>query len=167
MQAADKHITNTQGGFGRPERSCMCKILFDVPGRPQGKARARTVHKSSKTMSFTPDNTVLYENLIKTCYMAASKKIYENKEPLRIHITAYFSPPLSTSKKRRSRMLSGAEYPVKKPDADNIAKVVCDALNGVAYLDDVQVCDLNVEKKYGPTAKVSVEIESIGGDGLA
>lgn len=145
----------------------MCKIYFDVPGKPQGKARARTVRNNDKTVSYTPDSTVLYENLIKTCYMSVSKKIYRNKEPLSIHITAYFSPPVSTSKKKCAMMLAGSEYPVKKPDADNIAKVVCDALNGVAYLDDTQVCCLTVDKKYGPTAKVSVEIEPMGGDKLA
>lgn len=145
----------------------MCKIYFDVPGKPQGKARARTVRNNGKTLSYTPDNTVLYENLIKTCYMSASKKIYESKEPLSIHITAYFSPPVSTSKKKCAMMLAGSEYPVKKPDADNIAKVVCDALNGVAYLDDTQVCCLTVDKKYGPIAKLSIKIEPVGGDELA
>ena len=33
-----------------------------------------------------------------------------------------------------------------KPDADNIAKLVLDALNGVAYDDDSQVVELTVKK---------------------
>ena len=48
-------------------------------------------------------------------------------------------------------------YPTKKPDADNIAKVVCDALNGLAYKDDAQVIDLTVHKRFGDP-KVIVKI---------
>lgn len=40
------------------------------------------------------------------------------------------------------------ELPCKKPDADNIAKVICDALNKVAYGDDTQICELEVHKRY-------------------
>lgn len=45
-------------------------FTFTVPGKPQGKARARTFHnsKSDKMSSVTPEKTVLYENLIKTCF---------------------------------------------------------------------------------------------------
>ena len=45
-------------------------------------------------------------------------------------------------------MTSGKLKPCKKPDADNIAKVVSDALNGIVYEDDSQICDLNVKKLY-------------------
>ena len=45
-------------------------------------------------------------------------------------------------------MESGELLPCKKPDADNIAKVVCDALNKVAYDDDTQICNLYVCKRY-------------------
>ena len=38
--------------------------------------------------------------------------------------------------------------PTKKPDADNIGKVVLDALNGIAYEDDKQVIELRVSKQY-------------------
>lgn len=44
----------------------METVRFTVPGAPKGKARARTVHgKGGGTFSYTPEQTVLYENLIK------------------------------------------------------------------------------------------------------
>lgn len=47
----------------------METVRFTVPGAPKGKARARTVHgKGGGTFSYTPEQTVLYENLIKCCY---------------------------------------------------------------------------------------------------
>ena len=42
----------------------------------------------------------------------------------------------------------------KKPDApDNIAKIICDALNNIAYGDDTQVIELTVVKKYAKRAE--------------
>lgn len=44
-------------------------IAFTVPGPPQGKARARTVYnpKLKRSISYTPDNTVLYATGNQTC----------------------------------------------------------------------------------------------------
>ena len=138
-------------------------IAFTVPGPPQGKARARTVYnpKLKRSISYTPDNTVLYENLIKTRYLEVTDKKYENKEALHVSITAFFEPPKSTSKKRREIMLAGYEKPCKKPDIDNIAKVILDSLNDIAYHDDTQVVSLCVAKKYAETPRVEVEIQTM------
>lgn len=57
--------------------------------------------------------------------------------------------------------MNGCIYPTKKPDADNIAKIVLDALNGVAYTDDTQVVNLSVQKRYGEVAEVKVEITEV------
>lgn len=45
----------------------MQAVSFQVPGKPQGKARARTFYNGrlKRSMTITPENTVLYENLIK------------------------------------------------------------------------------------------------------
>jgi Holliday junction resolvase RusA-like endonuclease len=44
----------------------------------------------------------------------------------------------------------------KKPDADNIGKLVLDALNGVAYKDDSQVFSIEVEKIWAEFDSVQV-----------
>lgn len=48
-----------------------------------------------------------------------------------------------------------------RPDLDNLVKLVKDALNGVAYVDDSQVAHLRAEKLYGPTAYTSVAVEPL------
>ena len=58
-------------------------------------------------------------------------------------------------------MLANRILPVKKPDCDNIAKIVLDALNKIAYKDDAQVAELSVKKRYAAAAKVFVHIEEI------
>ena len=45
-------------------------------------------------------------------------------------------------------MLSGLISPTKKPDVDNVIKIILDALNGFAWHDDSQVVNLQIEKKY-------------------
>lgn len=42
------------------------------------------------------------------------------------------------------------------PDLDNVAKSVCDALNGVAYFDDAQICKLSIHKYYAKAPKIIV-----------
>lgn len=135
------------------------KVIFTVPGEPQGKARARTCGGHT----YTPEKTVLYENLIKTEYarQCGNRKFATlsdgTAQPVAVRIEAVYGIPKSYSKKKRERALNGELAPTKKPDADNIAKVVCDALNGVAYVDDTQVIDLRVFKRFGePCVTISI-----------
>lgn len=125
-------------------------ISIYVPGPPQGKARARTVRQGNFVHSYTPEKTVVYENLIKVLAVQEMSKIRESiiKGPIFLKIVAYYPVPKSVSNSRRTQMTSGKLKPCKKPDADNIAKVVSDALNGIVYEDDSQICDLNVKKLY-------------------
>lgn len=80
----------------------MQSVTFQVPGKPQGKARARTVYNAhlKHCVSYTPENDLLYENLIKTMYMQASGGIrFEKETPVTLRIIARFEPPKSASKK--------------------------------------------------------------------
>ena len=139
-------------------------LKFTVPGQPQGKARARTVMNryTGKTMSFTPEKTALYENLIKVSYFEqCGRRNVEKGTPISIKIIAGFQIPKSTSLKRERQMLAGLLRPTKKPDADNISKCILDALNGIAYHDDSQVTDLEVTKIYAKEPGVRVFIREM------
>lgn len=137
------------------------KVVFLVPGKPQGKARARTfVNATGKSQSMTPENTLLYENLIKARYINAAKGArFSEGTPVVLKIKAQFLPAKSASKKRKADMLAGRELPLKKPDIDNIVKVVADALNGVAYRDDTQIIRVVAEKEYAATEGLLVTVE--------
>ena len=126
-------------------------VIFEVIGRVQGKARARTFYnpKIGRSQSVTPEGTVLYENLIRLSYQQCDRReTFFDGEPLEVYITAFFAIPKSASKKKAADMSAWRILPTKKPDADNIAKVICDALNGIAYHDDAQIARLVVEKLY-------------------
>lgn len=138
-------------------------ISFTVPGEPQGKARARTFRNkyTGKTTTTTPDKTVLYENLIKLSYNQTCKTIFEPDKPLEMTVRAYYSIPKSYTKGKRLAAEQNIIRPTKKPDADNILKVVADALNKTAYNDDTQIVRAIVEKYFGEVARVEVELREV------
>lgn len=135
------------------------KIYFNIPGKVQAKQRPRFNRYSGKT--YTPNETIAYENWVKTCYLEKYKDKELMEKPLRVTIKAYFEIPKSTSKKRKKQMMDNEILPMVKPDTDNIAKGVLDSLNGIAYKDDKQVVELIVNKYYNNTPYVSVMIEEI------
>ena len=131
-------------------------VRFTVPGPPQGKARPRF----TKGRTYTPKNTVIYEKLVRIRYQAAAVGIAPAEGPVSVTILACYPIPKSAGKAKRAAMISGALLPAKKPDLDNVAKIVCDALNGVAYKDAAQVVKLTVHKRYSERPEVAVEIEA-------
>lgn len=46
----------------------------------------------------------------------------------------------------------------KRPDIDNLLKPLKDALSGVVYKDDSQVCSINAIKTYGELGKIKVKV---------
>ena len=130
-------------------------MKFTIPGEPTGKGRPRV----TKWGTHTPEKTVLYENLVKLCYQDQCKEYTE--KPLVAHIEIYYSIPKSTPKKNIKPMLEGKIRPCKKPDIDNICKIIFDALNGIAYKDDTQIVQLHATKFYGETPHVFVTFREV------
>ncbi|MDD4564812.1 MAG: RusA family crossover junction endodeoxyribonuclease [Eubacteriales bacterium] len=130
-------------------------MKFTIPGEPTGKARPRV----TKWGTYNTEKTVLYENLVKLCYQE-QRNTYTEK-PVFMSIHAFYGIPKSTPKKNINLMLSGEIKPCKKPDIDNIAKIIADALNGIAYKDDTQIIEMNIKKSYGETPRVEVEITGL------
>lgn len=133
-------------------------IKFIIPGKPQGKARPRFRRCSNYVSTYSPKQTIEYENKVKKLAIEQCKDKL-NKEYtgiVKVSIKAYFKPNKSISKKRYNSLI-GTEH-LKKPDSDNIAKIICDSLNGVAYKDDSQVAYLEVKKEYSKEERVEVAI---------
>ena len=138
-------------------------ISFTVLGEPQGKGRPRFSRTANgKAITHTPEKTVLYENLIVTEYRAQTKSTrFADDAMLRISVNAYYGIPSGVSKKKRADMMSGIIRPTKKPDTDNVLKVVCDSLNKVAYRDDAQIVAARISKYYSDMPRIEVSIQNI------
>lgn len=92
---------------------------------------------------------------------AVSRAFFEKSIPLEISILALFPIPQRASKKLKKLMLNGDILPTKKPDSDNMIKVILDALNGVCYHDDNQICKVNFVKIYAENPGVKVRIKEL------
>ena len=130
---------------------------FEMIGDIVGKARPRMNTRTGR--AYTPTNTKLYEYALRQWFI----REYPNFKPIesRVNVTiiAYFGIPKSTSKKKEAEMLKDSISHTKKPDADNIIKIVLDAMNKFAFQDDTQVTKLEIEKKYDKTPRIYIKIE--------
>ena len=60
------------------------------------------------------------------------------------------------------KTIDGTDYPMKKPDCDNVVKIVLDSLNKIAYDDDKQVVELTVLKRWTfDNERIEFEMEEI------
>ena len=132
------------------------KYKFEVPGTIVGKERPR-VNTCTLTV-YTPNKTKDYENLITQYFYINYPGAQVLEGRVSIQIIAYLKIPKNTSKIKTNQMLANEISPTKKPDADNIGKVVLDALNKVAFKDDNQVSKILIEKRYGEEEKREIEI---------
>ena len=132
---------------------------FEVSGDIKGKARPRV--NSYTGIVYTPTNTKDYENLIKQYFVMKYPRYTPFENRVAVKIIAYFKIPKNTSKKNSEAMLNGEISPTKKPDIDNVVKIVLDALNKMAFKDDNQITKLEVEKKYAIEEKLYCNIIEI------
>lgn len=134
----------------------MSKIEFEILGKPMGKGRPRV----GKWGTYTPKATANYETLVKFTFSNLFPNFEIMQKPIKAEITAVFTVPKSYSKKQMAEIEKKPVY-IKKPDCDNIAKIILDSLNGLAYNDDNQVYNLKVIKRYGKQEKVIVKLEEV------
>lgn len=139
------------------------KINFIIPGPPQGKARPKVTRtKNGNSHTYTPDKTIAYEELVRTRYLAATNAYrFPDGAQIKMEILAAVPIPQSKSRRVKADMLEGRTRPTKKPDCDNIIKIICDALNGLAYRDDAQIVEVSIRKAYADDGEVSVMIQDI------
>ena len=82
--------------------------------------------------------------------------------PLSAHFVVCMEQPPSYPK----NPTNGKPWPehwIAKPDADNFAKLVSDALTGIVWKDDAQVTDLSVRKRYGDRDMLHIIVTEIVG----
>ncbi len=136
------------------------RVKFTILGEPEGKGRPRFRKQGQYVKTYTPEATVSYENLIKTEYRRQCNDYrFDDSVQLDVRIIAYYEIPKSKSKKVKKMMEEHQLRPLKKPDADNVIKVVLDSLNKIAYHDDTQVVDLQIRRFYSYDPKVIVTIQ--------
>lgn len=100
-------------------------VAFTVLGDPVPKERPRY----GLRRTYTPKRTVVAETRVVDAFDVA--------HPLRVPMSGPVGMRVQFYRASRRRI-----------DLDNLCKLILDALNGVAYVDDVQVVHLTAEKHY-------------------
>lgn len=133
-------------------------ITLVIPGKPFGKQAIVT----TKYGGYRKPDTVNYMARVQSIFAGEYPGFAPFTGPLVISIIGYFPIPKSTSKKEREKMLHRIIRPtIKRADWDNIAKVIGDSLNNIAYIDDSQIVDGRVSKLYSVRPRVEITIREI------
>ncbi len=105
---------------------------------------------------FTPQATKTFEAMVG--YQArAQHKALPLEGPLKLILRFYLKPPV-----RKTR-----EHPSGRPDIDNYLKAILDALNGIVWIDDAQVCQIKAIKIYDwvdRRGRIEMEVTQIEGE---
>lgn len=135
------------------------EIVFEVPGEPVAKGRARVSTFGGHIRMHTPQKTVNYESMVAVVAQQAMAGNPPLTGPVMLSVYAVFQPPKSWSKKLQQLNFETPQFVVKKPDFDNVLKALCDGMNGVVWVDDSQVAVLGqCCKVYGNRPRVEVTV---------
>lgn len=111
------------------------RVEFFVPGPPVPKARARVVTTRGRTRAFTPDRTASWEARIAWRF----RECFAGREPWPKDTCVGMLVEVIVSGKGPRASIRG--------DFDNFGKATSDALNTLAWHDDIQVVDARIIKR--------------------
>lgn len=131
-------------------------IAFTLPIVPTAQARARHGVVNGHSMTFKSDAQRANEQTL-DALLSRYAPAAPMSGAVALEFIAVFPPPRSASKKAREAMLRGTEPHTKKPDLDNLAKQLKDAMTRLQFwCDDRQVVRISCEKRYGDTGRWEV-----------
>ena len=132
-------------------------LEFTIPGEPRPKGRPRASVVKGRVHMHTPEKTRAAEQTL-----AARAMPFRPREPLEgpVHLDVIFVLPIPKSMPRwqRAALDAGSIQHTKKPDLDNLVKLLKDALNGLMWVDDSQVSSSTSQKCYGDVPRTWVRM---------
>lgn len=136
------------------------EVEFEIPGVPVAKGRPKFSTMGGFAKAYTPAKTRNAEAFVVQCFKEQVKDFkMPEKGPVMLRIMFYMPIPTSLSKKKQRELEEQNTWHTKKPDLDNLVKLVNDALNGVAWEDDGCICYTQAIKCYGKEPKTVISID--------
>ena len=124
----------------------MTRQAAVIPLEPFGKARPRV----TRGHTYMPDSYTAARDALRLMFGAVTVA-----PPWSLQVTAVRAMPASWSKRRRGEM--AGTWCASKPDADNIAGAVMDAL----FEDDAAVVEVAWRKVWGVAPELRIEIWTV------
>lgn len=144
-------------------------MIFSIEGKPNALQRHRSVRMGTFIRQYDP-SVKDKEKFLALAMPFAPKVPYD--EPLFVRLVFRFQRPKNhyrTGKFSHIRKDNAPHWHTKVPDADNLAKFVCDALNKVFWKDDSCICEMEIEKVYSeaePSTDITISTMHHLGIGL-
>jgi Holliday junction resolvase RusA-like endonuclease len=129
-------------------------VSFEIPGDPVPQPRPRVSTAGGFARAYVPKGHAVHGYRAAIAAAARAAGVTATGEPLNVVIDAVFARPKSHMRKTGVKP-DAPKLP--RPDVDNVAKAVLDALQDVIG-DDTSVARLVVEKSYGTEARTTVRI---------
>jgi len=136
------------------------RIEFKVIGTPKPQARPRFFRNKAGYMGTFSPKTDWFNLVYHEALKVKQDRLKENKLEGALKVKLWFAMPIpkSATKKQRSSMF----YLTKKPDIDNLAKAILDAINYTnLWQDDSQIAVLETTKIYSESPHCHITIEQI------
>lgn len=128
-------------------------IQFEINGIPIAWKRPG---RNNKTGAIYDQQKLQKDQL--RWYLRSKFKEQPIKSPVEVSLSFYLPMPKSASGPRKKDMLHGVLHHMSRPDVDNLAKFYLDAMTGVIYEDDGQICKMKAEKLYATEPYILIEI---------
>jgi len=131
----------------------VIRLEFDI------KPLAKQSYRSTKAgFSYQPKDIVDFKNAVRWLAKKQLPNTQQSASAFHVELIFVFRRPESTKKALKSQIDEFNALIVKtsKPDVDNLTKAILDALNGIVWIDDAQVCELHVTKGLGKQDKIIV-----------
>ena len=129
-------------------------VTFTIAGEPVPQPRPRVSTRGGFARAYVPAKHPVHAYRQSLAAAARAAGLGETGEPLNVVIDAVFQRPKSHLNKAGVKATAPR---LPRPDVDNLAKAVLDALQDVMG-DDTNVARLVVEKSYGQEARTTVRI---------
>ena len=129
-------------------------VTFTIAGEPVPQPRPRVSTRGGFARAYVPAQHPVHAYRQSLSAAARAAGLGETGEPLNVVIDAVFVRPKSHLTKAGVKPTAPR---LPRPDVDNLAKAVLDALQDVIG-DDTLVARLVVEKSYGQEARTTVRI---------
>jgi Holliday junction resolvase RusA-like endonuclease len=129
-------------------------VTFTIAGEPVPQPRPRVSTAGGFARAYVPKEHPVHAYRKAIAEAADEAGLVAQDEPLNVVIDAVFQRPKSHMNKAGVKPTAPR---LPRPDVDNLAKAVLDALQDVMG-DDTNVARLVVEKSYGTEARTTVRI---------
>lgn len=145
----------------------MRAVTFTVPGSPVPAARPRFARVGNHVRTYTPSSNVQFMEQVRFAYTASyGDFLFDRGTPLLLIATFYVARPkghYGTGRNADVLKPSAPALPTTRPDLSNLLKLFEDALNGYAFVDDSNLVDIHMRKRYG-IPRTEVELAAMSSE---